>query len=128
MAKVFFCGRIVRDCELKVTKNGENLYVVDVAENYKGGTTYYSVTMKPWAEKIVHYLTKGKAVAVSGTLKVSAYISKGGEAKPSISVYADDVQFMSTRAEDAQNALANQTNDGLDESGFVPVSEEELPF
>ena len=70
------------------------------------------------------YLTKGRKVAVVGSVSVHAYSDKDGNPKGSLEVFAQDVEFLSSansNSEQAAPAPAPQT-DG------TPVDTDELPF
>ena len=69
------------------------------------------------------YLTKGRKVAVVGSVSVHAYSDKEGNPKGSLEVFAQDVEFLSSgnNSEQAAPAPAPQT-DG------TPVDTDELPF
>lgn len=133
MAKVFLAGRAVRDAEEKVTKKGETVYIFDLAENYKGNTTYYKVFLKSWFGNIARYITKGRSLAISGSFTMEAYVGKkDGKAKASMTIFADDVVLMSSYGDEQESSNYMENDDGIsskaDASGFVPVTEEELPF
>lgn len=70
------------------------------------------------------YLAKGRKVAVTGSVSVHAFTDKEGNAKGSLEVFAQDVEFLSSgNGGEQQAAPAPQADaDG------TPVDTEALPF
>lgn len=78
------------------------------------------------AEICNQYLTKGQRVLVVGRLQEPyIYTDQNGSARGSLQITAQNVQFLSTRAE--SEALATDT-DQAGESAAPAGSEEDIPF
>lgn len=128
MNKLFIIGNLTRDPELRSTQGGIPVCTFTVAVNQKMGkdseqADFFRVTAwRALAETCNKYLTKGRKVAVVGTVGVSAYTAKGGEHRTQLEVTAQDVEFLGG----AQHAAAQTQQD--QQSGFVQVDDEELPF
>ena len=94
------------------------------------------------ADVCAQYLAKGRKVAVVGPVSASAYIGNDGNAHASLEITAEDVEFLTPKQDGQQAAQASQKpanqnapaqpqyqQQRIDQqSGFVQVDEEELPF
>ena len=78
------------------------------------------------AEFAARYLSKGRKIAVEGSLQTRTYDAQDGSKRYVTEVIADNVEFCDSRQEGAQNgAQAPQT---AANGGFTEVDDEELPF
>lgn len=123
MNKLTIIGNLTSDPELRSTTDGKSVCNFSVAVNRrkKPGkeqeTDFFRVSA--WnnlADSCAKYLSKGKKVAVEGSVSVHAYKAKNGEPGASIEVLASDVEFLSAKS------------DSIDkETGYMKV-EEEVPY
>ena len=158
MNKTFIIGNLTRDPELR-TVNGQdgpvNVCDFTVAVNRKNGRNangqqeadFFKVTAwRGLADVCAQYLAKGRKVSVIGPVTASAYIGNDGQARASLEIKADDVEFLTPKDQQStatgysapqsaspprQTAPANPgyPQQPIDQrSGFVQVDEEELPF
>lgn len=140
---IFIIGRLTRYPVLKQTKNGIDVCEFDVAVNSRWNangdqeTTYFKVTAwRGLAAICSTYLSKGKKVAVVGSLKGRAYADKTGTPRASLEITADEVEFLSPRQEvdEQEAAYIKQEREGIQndridqQSSFVQVDDDELPF
>ena len=127
MNKLTIIGNLTRDPELRTTTTGKDVCSFTVAVNRrKNGNDkqpdadFFRVTAWEGLAKICNqYLAKGRKVAVVGSVSVHTYTDSKGETKASLEVSADDVEFLSSKA------------DAVDkETGWnkVEVEEDDLPF
>lgn len=126
MLKTYLTGNLTRDPETKTTQSGASLCTFTVAaSNGKDKTDFVRVTAwNKLGDICRQYLAKGRKVAITGTITASAYTDKNGEARASLEVRADDVEFLS-KSEDSYEAEERKAIQ--QESQFVPV-DEPLPF
>lgn len=124
MNQLTIIGNLVRDPELRSTKEGLPVCTFTVAVNRRTGkdaeqADFFKVTAwRALGETAAKYLSKGRKVAVVGTVGVSAYTAQNGECRASLEVTASQIEF-----------LGGQTQQQTDtKAGFVPVVDEELPF
>lgn len=90
--------------------NGQSVTSFSVAVNNRRGetqtTTWYRVTA--WnglAETVCTYLEKGRRVLVEGnTLRTSAYIDRDGNARASLELTANRVQFLDSTPNESGDA------------------------
>ena len=85
-------------------------------------------------ENCAKFLSKGRKVAVTGSVRVSTYQAQDGTTRASLEVQADDVEFLSPRGEgegaSAGYAPAASAAPAAEpaSAGFTAVETDELPF
>jgi single-strand DNA-binding protein len=84
-----FAGRLGRDAELRATPSGQSVanFVIAVDTGWGDNKKTLWVDCALWgdrAEKLTQYLTKGKAVSVSGDVDLRTYEKKDGSGGASI--------------------------------------------
>ena len=106
MNKLFIIGNITKDPDARVTQGGVNITSFTVAVNrrhLKDGqqeADFFRVTTwNKLAESCQKYLTKGRKVAVTGSVSVSTYKTQDGQFRAVLEVNADDVEFLNTKTE-----------------------------
>lgn len=126
MNRLTIIGNICRDPELRTTQSGKNVCTFTVAVNRRGGqqpeADYFRVSAwNQLGDTCQKYLAKGRKVAVVGSVSVNAYTTQNGENRASLEVFAQDVEFLSTKSEGQQNAapVASQ--------GYIEV-DDDLPW
>lgn len=129
-------GNLVRDPETRVTQSGKNVCTFTVAVNRRRSTAnnqqdadYFRVSA--WdklGDLCQQFLNKGRKVAVTGSVSVTAYKNSNGEAQASMNVYAEEVEFLTPKQEkqteqNTPNAVVNTT-----QNKYVEVDDDDLPF
>ncbi len=118
-------GRVVK------TANGtQNVCDFTVATNrfvrgQKRATFFRVSCWGKQAENAMKYLLKGRKVAVVGPVEASAYIAQDGSARARLEVYADEIEYLSSRQESSEQAPPPQAS-GYGQ--FTEVDDDELPF
>jgi single-strand DNA-binding protein len=142
MNKLTIIGNLTRDPELRTTSQGIQVCTFTVAvnrrtgrQNAEGGQSeadFFRVTAwRQLADICSRYLSKGRKVCVIGPVSVSTYTGNDGTARYSLEVTADDVEFLSSRADAAMApapAAPAQPSVPQSAGGYVQVDEEDLPF
>ena len=150
MNKVFLIGNLTRDPEMRTTQSGVSLCSFTIAVNRRRGNNaeagqpeadFFRITAwRQLGDICGRYLAKGRKVAITGTVAASAYVGQDGQARASLEVQADDVEFLTPKGEagdagayaPAAPAAPHANNAGYGSApqggGFVQVDEEELPF
>lgn len=139
MQKLFIIGNLVRDPELRSTRDGIAVcsFTVAVNRRSKGAQAgqqdadFFRVNAwRELGETCAKFLAKGRKVAVTGSVSVSTYTGSDGTARASMDVRADQVEFLSPREEPhyAPGTVGAIDAQKKQESGFVQVDDEELPF
>ena len=131
MNKVFLIGNLTGDPESRTTQSGVSLCSFTIAVNRrhtadKQEADFFRVTAwRQLGEICGKNLSKGKKVAVVGTVSASAYAARDGSPKASLEVQADDVEFLTPKSETP--TAAPQKAPARAPSGFIEVTDE-LPF
>lgn len=155
MNKLIIIGNLTRDPAMRQTSDGALVCDFTVAVNSRkkdGEAQFFRVTAwRTLAEICSKYLAKGRKVCVMGAVSVQVYQSRTGETKASLEVTASDIEFLTSRAEDAENengqtddenasqmasaasrayspANYGQTAQRPVSAGYSRVEDEELPF
>ncbi len=150
MNKIILIGNLTRDPELRSvnTMNGP-VSVCDftIAVNRRGyrnqqqqqggqsgDADFFRITAwRQLGENCSKYLSKGRKVFVSGPLSARTYQANDGSTRVSLEVTAEDVEFLSSRA-DSEAAGAGSYAPAVpaaptaQNSGFTAVETDELPF
>lgn len=127
MNRVFIIGNLTNDPDMRVTAQGVNVCSFGVAVNSRHSTEakktdFFRVTAwRGLADNCKKYLSKGRKVAVTGSVSVSSYKASNGETRFNLEVTADDVEFLSPKQE--QEAAPTPPA-----QKYVEVVDEELPF
>jgi single-strand DNA-binding protein len=101
--KLTIIGNLTRDPELRQVGEDKtvcNLTVAVSGRNRDSQPTFFRVSA--WnglGESCEQYLHKGSKVAVIGRVDVSTYQSSDGTTKASLDVLAEDVEFLTPKAQ-----------------------------
>ena len=139
MNKLTIIGNLTRDPELRTTSTGLNVCSFTVAVNRRRSANsnqpeadFFRVSAwRQLGENCQRYLAKGRKVAVVGPVSVQTYTGADGTTRASLEVTADDVEFLSSRNEDAGYAPAAPAQSipaAPAMNGFEEVDDEDLPF
>ena len=125
MNKLTIIGNLTRDPETRVAQSGSNVCTFTVAVNRRGKddkADFFRVSAwNKLAETCQQYLAKGRKVAVAGPVSVSTYTGQDGKTYANLEVMAQDVEFLTPKAETQKPAPAQN-------NGYQEVTDEELPF
>ena len=126
MNSLTIIGNLTRDPELRVTPQGKDVCSIDVAVNRRkkieGQPEADYFRVNAWGElakNCARYLSKGKKVAVTGSVSLSKREHEG-KFYASIEVFAENVEFLSPKDADEPKTDAA--------SGMQEVTTDELPF
>ncbi len=150
MNKVYLIGNLTRDPEMRSTSNGIAVCNFSIAVNrrFKNAQTgqqetdfFNIVAWRQLGELCGRYLTKGRKVAVFGSIQTRTYEAQDGSKRSAFDIVADEVEFLS-----AANAGSSSSSDyhaavspapapraqapayAPADSGFTQVDDDELPF
>ena len=133
MQKLIITGNLVRDPESGATPTGVSYcsFTVAVDRKFKKDgekvTDYFRV--KAWrqlADLCAKHLAKGRKVGVIGELQASIYESKDGQARLSLDVNADEIEFLSPKSESSSEEKPQKPV--TYEDGFTDISSDDIPF
>ena len=118
MNKLFIIGTLTRDPELRTTPTGKSVCTFMVAVNRRHrqegqpDADFFRVTVwDAMGENCAKYLSKGKKVAVCGSVSSRAFVGDDGIARSQMEVTANDVEFLTPKGD-----------------GFTQVEEPDNPF
>ena len=127
MNKLFIIASLGNDPVTRVTKDGIQVTSFNVAVNGRGkdaAPIWFKINAwRGLAENCQKYLSKGKKIAVVGSVSLNTYTGNDGKQRASLEVNADEVEFLSPRDERKQETADER-------AGFVEVTDpdSELPF
>jgi len=143
MNKLTIIGNLTRDPETRTVSTGNTVCSFTVAVNRRRSSQNANqpeadfFRVSAWdklGENCQRYLAKGRKVAVVGPVSVSSYEAKEGGTRFNLEVRADDVEFLSSRQDEAGNAAPAAAPSGSagnaprKDAGFTEVDDEDLPF
>lgn len=138
--RVAISGNLTRDAELRTTQSGMSILDFGVAVNdrrknqrtgeWEDCPNFVDCTVfGARAEKLQPYLAKGSKVALEGKLRYSSWES-GGQRRSKLGVIVDDLEFMSSRRDDAGSGHAPQPVTEADPAidAAASIYDEDIPF
>ncbi len=142
MNKLTIIGNLTRDPELRTVGSGISVCDFTVAVNRRRSsqnsgqpeTDFFRVTAwRQLGETCAKYLAKGRKVCVIGAVSARTYQANDGSTRVSLEVTADDIEFLTSRAEseamgNGYSAPAAAPAPMAQNSGFTAVETDELPF
>jgi single-strand DNA-binding protein len=122
MLKVSMIGNLGNDPEVRHSANGSPFLRFNVASNYRtrtpkgewqDRTEWVRVTVVGTrAESLSQYLKKGSRVYVDGRLEARPWTDQQGQVRAGLEVMANQVEFMSPRADDTGTGQPPSVADG----------------
>ena len=143
MLKLIFIGNLTANPEVRYvnTANGQQTvcnFTVAVNRVHRGQKTteYYRVSCwNKQAENAEKYLRKGSKVSVTAsTISARAYTDQNGEARASMEVPADEIEYLSGRTGDATRGTEQAGQPApqpYGDDGFMnipPGMDDDMPF
>lgn len=135
MNKLTIIGNLTKDPELRTTSSGISVCSFTVAVNRRRQqegqpeADFFNVTA--WRERgemCAKFLQKGKKVCVVGAVSVRTW-EKDGRHGASLEIpSADEIEFLSPRASDPEQAPAPAKPENDPQNGYEVVETDELPF
>lgn len=125
MNKAVLVGRLVRDPNLKFAAGSGNAvsrFTLAVTRQFKRDEADFisCVAFGKTAEIISQYFTKGKQIAISGSIRTGSYDAQDGTKKYTTDVVVDTFDFI-------EKGTSNNNNTGVDED-ITPVDDGDMPF
>ena len=138
MNKAILIGNLARDPETMATTSGvaKCNFTIAVqrrfanAQGVKEADFIPVVCWRQLAELCSKYLSKGRKVAVEGTIQVRSYDAQDGPKRYVTEIVAESVEFLGSKdQQQAAQANAPEAPASGADGGFTPVDDEdELPF
>ncbi|MDR1773799.1 MAG: single-stranded DNA-binding protein [Clostridioides sp.] len=145
MNNVVLVGRLTRDPEMRyipATGTPVATFAIAVNRDYtkKDGTRDtdfipVEIMGKP-AEFCANYLSKGRLVAIQGSIRVDRYQDQSGNNKTYTKISARNVQALESKKSVSGVNSSNNTQNfeptfepsGLDPQGFQAIDDDDIPF
>ncbi|MFH1744518.1 MAG: single-stranded DNA-binding protein [bacterium] len=141
MNRIILIGRLTRDPDVKYTNSGVAVANFSLAvdrrfKNAQGERETDFINLVAWrktAELCGQYLSKGRQVAVEGSLQMRKYQTQQGENRTVYEVVADSVQFLGDRGSGGSGGTPPPPSDGdvppnLSEGPASEDQDDDLPF
>ena len=131
MNKVLLTGNLTRDPETKMMTNGKprTMFTLAVSRPYKDSSGQRSadfitcIAYDKTAELVGRYLAKGRKAGVEAHVRTGRY-EKDGKTIFTTEFVVEQIEFLSSAQAAPEAECAPQDDNG----GFVPISDDELPF
>ena len=140
MNKVILIGRLTKDPELRYAAgNGTAVcrFTVAINRQFKKDETDFinCVAFGKTGETITQYLTKGRQIAVTGSIRTGSYDAQDGTKRYTTEVVVDSFEFVeskknNTGSHEKEHETMKDTFAGAEE-GFgdiSPIDDGDLPF
>lgn len=128
MNKLTIIGNLTRAPEMRMTASGWPVCTFTVAVNRRVKKDAHPeadyVRVTAWRElgnTCAQYLDKGRKVCVIWPVRAAAYIDNQGTARAALEMTAEDVEFLTPRAQAGSPAAT-------DADGYTQVEDDDLPF
>ena len=138
MNKVHLIGNLVKDPELRYTKQNTPVATYTIAINTKYGEKQEAdyINIKTWGktgEFVVKYFKKGQPIAITGRLKNNNYEDNNGIKHYGMEEVTEDVEFVGAKKESAkeltdQEVLRKVVNEEEFQPNFEFTDDDGLPF
>ena len=142
MNKVYLIGNLTRDHESRATQSGVNVCNFSIAVNRRfrnqqtgqQETDFFNiVAWRQLGDLCARYLTKGRKVAVVGSIQTRTYEAQDGSKRNAFDIVADEVEFIGAASEPAQSAAPAAPAAVPNYDAPVPAAahsdtDDELPF
>lgn len=144
MNKVILIGNLAADPESRTTQSGIAQCTLRLAvqrrfanqQGVREADFFNIVCWRQTAEFCSRYLSKGRKIAVEGSLQTRSYDAQDGSKRYVTEVIADNVEFCDSRPEGGRPRTDNPppvqeppAGYGMNNnSGFTEIDDDELPF
>ena len=144
MNKVILIGNLAADPESRTTQSGVAQCTLRLAvqrrfanqQGVREADFFNIVCWRQTAEFCSRYLSKGRKIAVEGSLQTRSYDAQDGSKRYVTEVIADNVEFCDSRPDGARPRTDNPppvqeppAGYGMNNNGgFTEIDDDELPF
>lgn len=134
MNKAILIGRLTRDPELNFAAGSGTAvtrFSLAVTRPFKKDETDFinCVAFGKTAETIAQYITKGRQLAVTGSIRTGSYDAKDGTKRYTTDVVVESFEFIGNNTGN-KNTESNDSNNFRDnfEEDMTPVDDGDMPF
>lgn len=131
MNKVILIGRLTRDPELNFAAGSGTAvtrFTLAVKRPLKKDESDFinCISFGKTGETIAQYITKGRQLAVTGSIRTGSYDAKDGSKRYTTDIIVDSFEFLGNGQGHNQNNSSNQDNN-FDED-MTQVDDGDMPF
>ena len=134
MNKVILIGRLTKDPELNFAAGSGTAvtrFSLAVTRPFKKDETDFinCIAFGKTGETIAQYLTKGRQLAVTGSIRTGSYDAKDGTKRYTTDIVVDSFEFIGINKGNENQSGPSQTNnqDNLYDD-ITPVDDGDMPF
>lgn len=143
MNKVVLLGRLTADPQLKYAAGSGTAicrFTVAINRQFKKDETDFinCVAFGKTGETITQYLTKGRQIAVTGSIRTSSYAAQDGTKRYTTDVAVESFEFIGSASDSNGNSYSRNSDDSTwgtpaenPDMGFgdmSPVDDGDMPF
>jgi len=134
MNKVILIGRLTKDPELNFAAGSGTAvtrFSLAVTRPFKKDETDFinCVAFGKTAETIAQYITKGRQLAVTGSIRTGSYDAKDGSKRYTTDVVVESFEFIGNNSGNKNNENGQENNFGGNfEEDMTPVDDGDMPF
>lgn len=134
MNKVILIGRLTRDPELNFAAGSGTAvtrFSLAVTRPFKKDETDFinCVAFGKTGETIAQYLTKGRQLAITGSIRTGSYDTKDGTKRYTTDVVVESFEFIGNNTGNKNNENGQENNFGGNfEEDMTPVDDGDMPF
>ena len=133
--KVVLLGRLTKDPELKYAAGSGTAvcrFTVAINRQFKKDETDFinCVAFGKTGETITQYLTKGRQIAVTGSIRTGSYDAQDGTKRYTTDVIVETFEFVESKKKETNefDKQANNFPDPFTKEHEEPVFEDDMPF
>ncbi len=104
MNKIFLCGRLTKDIDVRITQTGTAVGSFNLAVDRKptkdGKRETDFISCRAWgktAEVMSKYLGKGRKVLLEGRIQTGSYTAKDGSKRYTMDVVVEEFEFVDSK-------------------------------
>lgn len=133
MNKAVLIGRLTKDPELRYAQgNGTAVckFTLAVQRPFKKDETDFinCVSFGKAAEAINQYMTKGRQLAVTGSIRTGSYDAQDGSKRYTTDIAVDGFEFVGSGQGNSNNQQGNTSNNNNDFGYETPIDDGDMPF
>ena len=137
MNKVILVGRLTKDPELRFAAGSGTAvsrFTVAINRQFKRDETDFinCVAFGKTAETISNYLTKGRQIALTGSIRTGSYDAQDGTKRYTTDVAVESFEFVGSKDGTSNNRASHNNDDSFGEESFgddmTPVDDGDMPF
>ena len=118
MNKVILIGRLTKDTELRYTAGSGTAvcrFTVAINRQFKKDETDFinCVAFGKTGETITQYLTKGRQIAVTGSIRTGSYDAQDGTKRYTTDVAVESFEFIGSAGEGGNNSYSRNSENSV---------------